>query len=102
MKKSSKEIHKSAIWNFDLVPLCLRFQDQFEQHLRADVKINVYLYYGADRNRSKKFLSSQDVVITTYNVLSADFGVSAIASPPATCVMKHHGAMHSSCSCIII
>lgn len=38
--------------------------------------MNVYLYYGADRNRSKKFLSSQDVVITTYNVLSADFGVS--------------------------
>lgn len=51
-------------------------QDQFEQHVRADVKLNVYLYYGSDRNRSKRFLSSQDVVITTYNVLSADFGVS--------------------------
>uniref|UniRef100_A0A8C4FBM4 Helicase-like transcription factor n=1 Tax=Dicentrarchus labrax TaxID=13489 RepID=A0A8C4FBM4_DICLA len=50
--------------------------DQFEQHVRANVKLNVYLYYGPDRNRSKKFLSSQDVVITTYNVLSADFGVS--------------------------
>ncbi|XP_075873771.1 helicase-like transcription factor isoform X2 [Nelusetta ayraudi] len=48
--------------------------DQFEQHMRADVKINVYLYYGTDRNKSKKFLSSQDVVITTYNVLSTDFG----------------------------
>uniref|UniRef100_G3P9F7 Helicase-like transcription factor n=1 Tax=Gasterosteus aculeatus aculeatus TaxID=481459 RepID=G3P9F7_GASAC len=48
--------------------------DQFEQHVRADVKLNVYLYYGAERNRSKTFLSSQDVVITTYNVLSADFG----------------------------
>ncbi|CAK6979998.1 helicase-like transcription factor [Scomber scombrus] len=48
--------------------------DQFEQHVQADVKLNVYLYYGSERNRSKKFLSSQDVVITTYNVLSADFG----------------------------
>lgn len=44
--------------------------------MRCDVKLNVYLYYGSERNRSKTFLSSQDVVITTYNVLSADFGVS--------------------------
>lgn len=51
-------------------------QDQFEQHVRADVKLRVYLYYGSERNRSQKFLSSQDVVITTYNVLSTDFGVS--------------------------
>lgn len=55
---------------------CVCVQDQFEQHVRANVKLNVYLYYGSERNRSKKFLSSQDVVITTYNVLSADFGVS--------------------------
>uniref|UniRef100_A0A8D3DB17 Helicase-like transcription factor n=1 Tax=Scophthalmus maximus TaxID=52904 RepID=A0A8D3DB17_SCOMX len=48
--------------------------EQLEQHVRADVKLNVYLYYGSERNRSQKFLSSQDVVITTYNVLSADFG----------------------------
>ncbi|XP_068435943.1 helicase-like transcription factor [Clinocottus analis] len=48
--------------------------DQFEQHVRSDVKLNVYLYYGAERNRSEAFLSSQDAVITTYNVLSADFG----------------------------
>lgn len=54
-------------------------QDQFEQHVRGDVKLNVYLYYGSERNRSQKFLSSQDVVITTYNVLSADFGVSVEA-----------------------
>ncbi|XP_054894909.1 helicase-like transcription factor [Poeciliopsis prolifica] len=48
--------------------------DQFEQHLRSNVKLNIYLYYGSERNRSKTFLSSQDVVITTYNVLSTDFG----------------------------
>lgn len=54
-------------------------QDQFEQHVRSDVNMNVYLYYGSERNRNKKFLSSQDVVITTYNVLSAEFGVSVEA-----------------------
>ncbi|KAK7904076.1 hypothetical protein WMY93_016683 [Mugilogobius chulae] len=48
--------------------------DQFEQHVSTNVKLNVYLYYGSERNRSQKFLSSQDVVITTYNVLSTDFG----------------------------
>ncbi|XP_034714305.1 helicase-like transcription factor [Etheostoma cragini] len=47
---------------------------QLDQHVRANVKLNVYLYYGSERNRSKAFLSSQDVVITTYNVLSADSG----------------------------
>lgn len=56
--------------------ICVCVQDQFEQHVHTNVKLNVYLYYGSDRNRSKEFLSSQDVVITTYNVLSADFGVS--------------------------
>lgn len=48
--------------------------DQFEQHVNPNIKINVYLYYGSERNRSQKFLSSQDVVLTTYNVLSTDFG----------------------------
>ncbi|KAK0141626.1 Helicase-like transcription factor [Merluccius polli] len=46
--------------------------DQFEQHVRADVQPNVYLYYGPERNRSTSFLASQDVVLTTYNVLAAD------------------------------
>lgn len=48
--------------------------DQFEQHVSPNIKLNVYLYYGSERNRSQKFLSSQDVVLTTYNVLSTDFG----------------------------
>ncbi len=54
----------------------ISIQDQFEQHIRADVTLKVYLYYGAERNRSVKHLSEQDVVLTTYNVLSSDFGVS--------------------------
>ncbi|CAN9502449.1 unnamed protein product [Ophioblennius macclurei] len=48
--------------------------DQFEQHVHPNKKVNVYLYYGTERNKSQKFLSSQDVVITTYNVVSSDFG----------------------------
>uniref|UniRef100_A0A8C3ALT9 Helicase-like transcription factor n=1 Tax=Cyclopterus lumpus TaxID=8103 RepID=A0A8C3ALT9_CYCLU len=66
----------SARTTLILCPLSVisNWLDQFEQHVRANVKLNVYLYYGAERNRSKAFLSSQDVVITTYNVLSADFG----------------------------
>lgn len=54
----------------------ISFQDQFEQHIRADVTLKVYLYYGAERSRSLSLLSGQDVVLTTYNVLSSDFGVS--------------------------
>uniref|UniRef100_A0A8C2Q8L3 Helicase-like transcription factor n=1 Tax=Cyprinus carpio TaxID=7962 RepID=A0A8C2Q8L3_CYPCA len=48
--------------------------DQCEQHIRTDVTLKVYLYYGAERKRSVKLLSEQDVVLTTYNVLSSDFG----------------------------
>lgn len=77
-------------------------QDQFEQHVRADVKLNVYLYYGADRNRSKTFLSSQDVVITTYNVLSADFGVSGVKSVAATCDIFPHKRKQSGAVCTFV
>ncbi|XP_062324767.1 helicase-like transcription factor [Osmerus eperlanus] len=48
--------------------------DQFEQHVRGDVEPRVYLYYGSERSRDTSFLSAQDVVLTTYNVLSADHG----------------------------
>ncbi|XP_051990678.1 helicase-like transcription factor [Xyrauchen texanus] len=48
--------------------------DQFEQHIRADFTLNVYLYYGSERKRSVSLLSGQDVVLTTYNVLSSDYG----------------------------
>uniref|UniRef100_A0A8C7F806 Helicase like transcription factor n=1 Tax=Oncorhynchus kisutch TaxID=8019 RepID=A0A8C7F806_ONCKI len=44
--------------------------------LTSDVKLNVYLYYGSERNRDTHFLSSQHMVLTTYNVLSADYSVS--------------------------
>ncbi|XP_077394332.1 helicase-like transcription factor isoform X3 [Festucalex cinctus] len=47
--------------------------DQFEEHVRADIELKVYMYHGPDRIRSIHFLSSQDVVLTTYNVLAAEF-----------------------------
>uniref|UniRef100_A0A673Y8A3 Helicase like transcription factor n=1 Tax=Salmo trutta TaxID=8032 RepID=A0A673Y8A3_SALTR len=51
-------------------------KQSLDQHVRADVKLNVYLYYGSERNRDTHFLSSQHVVLTTYNVLSAEYSVS--------------------------
>uniref|UniRef100_A0AAY4AET9 Helicase-like transcription factor n=1 Tax=Denticeps clupeoides TaxID=299321 RepID=A0AAY4AET9_9TELE len=48
--------------------------DQFEQHVRFGENLSVYLYYGTERCRDHNFLSRQDVVLTTYNVLSADYG----------------------------
>ncbi|KAM4625187.1 helicase-like transcription factor isoform 2-T2 [Polymixia lowei] len=73
---SENEEDLSARATLIICPLSVlsNWLDQFEQHVRADVKLNVYLYYGSERNRSKTFLSSQDVVLTTYNVLSADHG----------------------------
>uniref|UniRef100_A0A665V8P2 Helicase-like transcription factor n=1 Tax=Echeneis naucrates TaxID=173247 RepID=A0A665V8P2_ECHNA len=70
----------AARFVFSPTVVCLCLQDQFEQHMHPNVKLNVYLYYGSERNRSKTFLSSQDVVITTYNVLSADFNESPLHS----------------------
>ncbi|KAL0983800.1 hypothetical protein UPYG_G00132950 [Umbra pygmaea] len=51
--------------------------DQLEQHVRPDVRLNVHLYYGPERNRDANFLSSQHLVLTTYNVLAADYSGSA-------------------------
>ncbi|XP_055501679.1 LOW QUALITY PROTEIN: helicase-like transcription factor [Leucoraja erinacea] len=54
--------------------------DQFGQHLCPDVKLKMYLYYGSERNKDTTFLAEQDVVLTTYNTLTVDYG-SGSASP---------------------
>ncbi|GCC38705.1 hypothetical protein chiPu_0017221 [Chiloscyllium punctatum] len=54
--------------------------DQFERHLCPDVKLNMYLYYGSERNKTASFLAEQDIVLTTYNTLTVDYG-SGSASP---------------------
>lgn len=37
--------------------------------------LQVVVYHGPDRNRSRSWLSQQDVVITTYATLAADVGL---------------------------
>ncbi|NXE54631.1 HLTF factor, partial [Casuarius casuarius] len=49
--------------------------DQFEQHTSQDFHLNIYVYYGSDRNKDPAILSEQDVVLTTYNVLATDYGI---------------------------
>uniref|UniRef100_A0A7N8Y939 Helicase-like transcription factor n=1 Tax=Mastacembelus armatus TaxID=205130 RepID=A0A7N8Y939_9TELE len=72
--ESADDLSATATLIISPLSVLSNWLEQFEQHVRADVKLKVYLYYGSERNRSKTFLSSQDVVITTYNVLSADSG----------------------------
>ncbi|XP_037381718.1 helicase-like transcription factor isoform X1 [Talpa occidentalis] len=48
--------------------------DQFGQHIKSDVHLNFYVYYGPDRIRDPTLLSRQDIVLTTYNILTHDYG----------------------------
>ncbi|XP_032264374.1 helicase-like transcription factor isoform X2 [Halichoerus grypus] len=48
--------------------------DQFGQHIKSDVHLNFYVYYGPDRIRDPTLLSKQDIVLTTYNILTHDYG----------------------------
>uniref|UniRef100_H0WY85 Helicase-like transcription factor n=1 Tax=Otolemur garnettii TaxID=30611 RepID=H0WY85_OTOGA len=48
--------------------------DQFGQHIKSDVHLNFYVYYGPDRIRDSALLSKQDIVLTTYNILTHDYG----------------------------
>ncbi|XP_038203322.1 helicase-like transcription factor isoform X1 [Arvicola amphibius] len=50
------------------------FQDQFGQHIKSEVDLNFYVYYGPDRIRDPTLLSEQDIVLTTYNILTHDYG----------------------------
>ncbi|XP_069831488.1 helicase-like transcription factor [Dendropsophus ebraccatus] len=48
--------------------------DQFEQHVQAEVDLNIYIYYGPERSRDIKTLSQQDVVLTSYSTVTHDYG----------------------------
>uniref|UniRef100_A0A8C4XTJ9 Helicase like transcription factor n=1 Tax=Falco tinnunculus TaxID=100819 RepID=A0A8C4XTJ9_FALTI len=50
--------------------------DQFEQHIHQDFHVNIYVHYGSDRSKDPSVLSEQDIVLTTYNTLATDYGVS--------------------------
>ncbi|XP_038045118.1 helicase-like transcription factor, partial [Patiria miniata] len=55
--------------------------NQFEEHVRPDVDLNVYTHYGADRAKSHTKLVSEDVVITTYNTLAHEYKTKKGNSP---------------------
>ncbi|XP_005006780.1 helicase-like transcription factor isoform X2 [Cavia porcellus] len=48
--------------------------DQLGQHIKPEVHLNFYVYYGPDRIRDPALLSKQDIVLTTYNILTHDYG----------------------------
>ncbi|XP_066455315.1 helicase-like transcription factor isoform X1 [Eleutherodactylus coqui] len=47
--------------------------DQFEQHVRPEVNLNIYVYYGPERSKDPKTLSQQDVVLTSYSTVTHDY-----------------------------
>ncbi|OMJ08064.1 DNA repair protein RAD5 [Smittium culicis] len=48
------------------------WEDQIKAHT-ARGSLSTYIYHGSDRTRSAKFLSSFDVVITTYNIIFNEY-----------------------------
>ncbi|RUS82734.1 hypothetical protein EGW08_009514, partial [Elysia chlorotica] len=48
---------------------------QFEEHVHPQVHFSLYVYYGGCRKKDIQLLRQQDVVITTYSTLAADFKV---------------------------
>ncbi|XP_041482549.1 helicase-like transcription factor isoform X2 [Lytechinus variegatus] len=48
--------------------------DQFSEHVSDEAQVNVCLYYGAEKKKLKAdYLKQQDVVITTYNTMAAEY-----------------------------
>ncbi|XP_045179859.2 helicase-like transcription factor isoform X2 [Mercenaria mercenaria] len=47
--------------------------DQLDDHVHRNVHLSIYLYYGSGRTKNSNLLENQDVVITTYSTVSADF-----------------------------
>ena len=80
-------INESTLWDLSpcMVPVCSQ----------------VYTYYGGERNRSVSFLSQQDIVLTTYNVLSTELeaknGIMKVCAKHA--VPSGHVSLHAVCGC---
>ncbi|RUP46738.1 hypothetical protein BC936DRAFT_146574 [Jimgerdemannia flammicorona] len=56
-------------WNYSNLCRCVT-QDQFSSHVPSARELKTYVFYESDRNESPAFLATQDVVLTTYTVLS--------------------------------
>ncbi|OLY80396.1 Helicase-like transcription factor [Smittium mucronatum] len=70
------EIYRGVIYSGTLIicPLSTvyNWEDQIKVHT-ARGALKTYIYHGADRERSTKYLSKFDVVITTYNILYNEY-----------------------------
>ncbi|XP_066477264.1 helicase-like transcription factor isoform X2 [Tiliqua scincoides] len=73
-KKSETEEHLRATLVICPLSVLSNWMDQFEQHVNPGVHLNIYVYYGSERNKDPAILSRQDVVLTTYTVLASDYG----------------------------
>ncbi|XP_052276249.1 helicase-like transcription factor isoform X3 [Dreissena polymorpha] len=49
------------------------WMDQLEVHVDRHVHLSIYLYYGAARVKDTNVLQHQDIVITTYSTMAADY-----------------------------
>ena len=47
------------------------FQDEIDRHVWPGL-VDVYTYYGSDRIRDSDVLAQKDIVLTTYQTLTAD------------------------------
>ncbi|XP_031565004.1 helicase-like transcription factor isoform X3 [Actinia tenebrosa] len=48
------------------------WENELEMHVHPNL-INIYTHYGQNKTKDKKFLEEQDIVLTTYQSLSAEF-----------------------------
>ncbi|BFY99337.1 hypothetical protein BsWGS_02381 [Bradybaena similaris] len=49
------------------------WEEQFRQHMHQTVHLFIYVHYGKFRTTETEYLKQQDVVITTYHTIIADF-----------------------------
>eukprot|EP00761_Pharyngomonas_kirbyi_P010271 gb/GECH01010291.1/.p1 GENE.gb/GECH01010291.1/~~gb/GECH01010291.1/.p1 ORF type:complete len:1033 (+),score=245.46 gb/GECH01010291.1/:1-3099(+) len=69
----NKTIHSKA--TLIVCPLSLASQWMSEIQSNTYPPLSTYLYYGSSRTRDAHELASYDVVITTYNTLSSEYGM---------------------------
>jgi SWI/SNF-related matrix-associated actin-dependent regulator of chromatin subfamily A3 len=63
---------------------------QVKQHIDADTNVRVYQYHGPDRNRAMdlEWLSSFDIVLTTYQTLGAEYLMPEVCAVCPVCYMS--------------
>ena len=54
-----------------LEPTYSQYRDQIQFHTKKN-SLHIYIYHGSTRNDNADFLTKYDIVLTTYNILSAE------------------------------